>query len=283
MGEMGQDLLRLKDRLVSKVGTYLDSDPLAKLQQWREVGVFLAPTLSQAWMLAKPDDTRMLHDERFKSRVDSANGKWLEPRTEREGVKVILAVRHEEADAELAGRLVHELTHACLWRDGSKHVPVENRHPGTEFFVDCSEFRAVYSQTRFMVLEELKQIDADEKGKVFKVLSSALGARSADAVAGIMAAGWSGDLHGVRYFMARYVGASRAIRDIDLELDVHPLFQLWHMTPSAVREVYHMAFYLGNEWSDCELTIDSTAHQYYYSTFLQSAQDYIDEGGCGRR
>ena len=268
----------LKDALLKNTEAYFSRDKGTRLDGWQEMGIYLAPTLQEAWLVARPQDALKFQDERFAKMVNRANGKWLEAQCDDDMPMIILAVSGTDTVTSLTGRLVHELTHACCYRDASAHLTFEQRHPGTSFFVDCSEFRATYADTRFQIVSQLDSID--DKTAAFEILASVLGIRSADAVAGIMRSRDSQDLHGVRYFMARYIGSLRALSDVDREMAVRGPFALWHMVPKEISEAYPMAFYLGNEWKSRELTIDSEPEERYYNEFMESAKKYI--GGTGQ-
>lgn len=47
-------------------------------ENWDSIDIFVAETLSEAWLMARPYDKDKFLDKNFKEMVDSANGKWLE-------------------------------------------------------------------------------------------------------------------------------------------------------------------------------------------------------------
>ena len=139
---------RLKMEVVSEFKRFLNWE-CQSFEGWENVDIFIADTLSEAWISARPFDAPKFADKRFKRMVDSANGKWLEKTTPTDTYKIILSTKYHSSVHSLTKSLVHEMRHCLDYQNAVKHLDFEDYHPGNQYFINWSEFRAVYSHTRY--------------------------------------------------------------------------------------------------------------------------------------
>lgn len=98
---------------------------------------------------------------------------------------------------------------------------------------------------------------------MFKILAEILGSWSADCVEGLVQ---SKEPEEKLYFLSRYIGASRAIRNLSIEyLSDAQAFQLWLLTLTYITEKYGYVFYIANEWDNLKrCLLDAELHTYCY-------------------
>ncbi len=113
-----------------------------------------------------------------------------------------------------------------------------------------------------MLTEKWETPRADRKD-LFKILAEILGSWSADCVEGLVQ---SKEPEEKLYFLSRYIGASRAIRNLSIEyLSDAQAFQCWLLTPTYITEKYGYVFYIANEWDNLKrCLLDAEPHTYYY-------------------
>lgn len=211
---------------------------------YKSVPVFAAETLSDAWLMARPDDDYKFADEEFKSFVNEATGKWLEKRTPDEPYKIILAIGNETDIDRVVKTYIHELRHVMDYANAVQGMNFRDYSPGDRYFTCYSEYNAEKSATRYWVKCCLER---NVFSSPFECLSSLLGYFTADALHGAMK---SSGIKDISYFISRYLGAQRSIRDLSMEIAPSPVFHLWSMTPSIIAERYGTPFYLANEWDE---------------------------------
>ncbi len=235
-------------------------------ENWETVEIFVAETLSEAWILARPNDKNKFSDKDFKKMVDSANGKWLEKLDENDSYKIILSTKYCNSIQSLTKCLVHEMRHCLDYQNAVKELSFEDYHPGNLYYTNWSEFRAVYSHTRYEFFSRYH--DTMNSGEIFDLLAELLGKSSADATAGLIKS--KNNLHDTLYFMSRYIGASRAIRNLNMESIETPVFHLWTMTPQYIIEHFGYVFYIGNEWDETSICkLNASPETYYYEALIE--------------
>ena len=234
---------------------------------WETVDIFIAETLSEAWLLARPYDAHKFLDENFKRMVDNANGKWLEKTNATDSYKIILSTKHCDSFQSLTKIFVHEMRHCLDYQNAVKHLHFEDYHPGNHYYNNWSEFRAVYSQTRYEFFS--KYMDNMSNKEIFDILAEILGKNSADAITGLIRS--SDNLEDTLYYISRYIGGSRAIRNINILESINAeVFHLWTMTPQYIIEKFGNIFYIGNEWDETEVCeLEATPKTYYYSALVK--------------
>ena len=242
-------------------------------ENWENIEIVIASNLSEAWIKARPQDQHKFDDTEFKQKVDCSNGKWLEKQTEGDKYKVILATKNVHSLCDLTKSLVHEIRHCLDYQNAVENLSFDEYDCGNEYYNNWSEFRAVYAHTRYEYFERChSNISFTAK---FNSLSQILGKSSADAVMGLML---SEDISDTLYYISRYIGASRAIRNINMEEQLEAdCFNLWNMTPQYIIENYGYVFYIGNEWDaldSCELHGISKT---YYNKLLDKIMETMSK------
>lgn len=235
--------------LISEFERYLRWEKQS-FKGWENVKIFIAETLSEAWLHARPNDAYKFNNPKFKQRVDRANGKWLEKLSEGDSYKIILATQYCKSLHQLVSVLVHEMRHCLDYQNAVKKLSFKDYHPGNRYYNNWSEFRAVYAQTRY---EYFSRCESDDNlNDSFTILSELLGKSTADSTIGMMRS--RGNFEDTLYYISRYVGASSAIRNLNIEEKVDAeVFHLWHMTPQYIIEKFGFVFYIGNEWKEIEI------------------------------
>lgn len=238
---------------------------------WENVDVFIAETLSEAWILARPYDAHKFLDKKFKRMVDTANGKWLEKTTPTDSYKIILSTKYCDSIQFLTKTFVHEMRHCLDYQNAVKDLPFEDYHPGNRYYNNWSEFRAVYSHTRYEFFS--KYADNMSEKQVFDILAEILGRNSADATTGLIRS--ASNLEDALYYISRYIGASRAIRNINMQESIDAeVFHLWTLTPQYIIENFGYVFYIGNEWDGTEICeLDATPETCYYPALVERIAD----------
>lgn len=224
---------------------------------YKSIPVFVAEKLSDAWLMARPDESYIFADKEFKSFVDEANGKWLEKRTPDEPYKIILAIDNETDIDRVVKTYIHELRHVTDYVNAVQGMNFRDYLPGDRYFTCYSEYNAEKSATRYWVKCCLER---NVFSSPFECLSSLLGYFTADALLGVMR---SSGIEDISYFISRYLGAQRSIRDLSEEIAPSPVFHLWSMTPNIIVERCGNPFYLANEWDEktkCSLVGSSSLH-----------------------
>lgn len=245
---------------------FLEWEPQS-FENWESIEIFVADTLSEAWILARPYDKNKFLDKDFARMVDSANGKWLEKTHSEDSYKIILSTKYSTSVQNLTKCLVHEMRHCLDFQNAVRDLPFNEYHPGNMYYNNWSEFRAVYWQVRY---EYFTKRHSDMRGKeAFDTLAEILGKYTADATTGLMRS--RNNSRDTLYFLSRYIGASRAIRNINMQESVDAeVFHLWTMTPQYIIENFGFVFYIGNEWDEtaaCKL--DAIPKTYYYNDLVQ--------------
>lgn len=211
-----------------------------------KIEIYLSDFLSDAWIKAYPQYIDIFQKEaEFKKKVNSASGKWLEPKYAKENYCILLSLKNVDSSEELIYVLAHELRH-CY--DFIKSVHVYNNKNGNKLPKDISkfslwsEFNAVYSDTilRLYPFGETELLS-------FKELSSYFGYKTADCIAGMCRNEEQSD-----YYAMRFAGVHRAIRDMSENFSPSPVFQLWHIIPNFIEERYPRIFYFENEMQEFE-------------------------------
>ena len=258
-----------KEDLVSEFKKYLEWEN-ESFENWEKVEVFIADTLSRAWLMARPNDNEIFCDEEFKRMVDSANGKWLEKQHENDSYKIILSTKYHNSLRGLTRSFVHEMRHCLDYQNAVKNLPFEEYRPGNKYYNDWSEFRAVYYHTRYDFLAKMQK--GPHTDGIFGILAEILGNNAADATMGLMRS--VNDLKDTLYFISRYVGASRAVRNLNMEIGLGAqAFHLWHLTPQYIIEKFGYVFYLGNEWDDIKICdLNASPKTYFYNKLLDDVR-----------
>ncbi len=214
----------------------------------KEIKVYTGELLSEAWIQAYPSYQKVFRSDReFCERVDRANGKWLEPKGDQRHYCILLAAGTQAARETLMYVLAHELRHCydflksllAYQASGKEGIP-----PLSEKYSSWSEFNAVYTDTVLRLYRSSGNDKAD-----FRRIAEYMGYKSADCVCGIQR---SDDKKASDYFITRYVGAQRAVRDVAHNLCPTPTFELWHMTPLAIDKVAPDAFYRAGEYQEID-------------------------------
>lgn len=232
---------------------------------WESIEIFVADTLSEAWIKARPQDEKKFLDRSFKRMVDHANGKWLEKVDPSDSYKIILSTRYGDSVQSLTKCLVHEMRHCLDYQNAVKELPFDAYSPGNDYYINWSEFRAVYAQVRyeFFVNRHDRMRDKD----MFDLLAGILGKYSADAVTGLLRS--HNDVHDTLYFLSRYIGAARAVRNLNMEFLDAEVFHLWTMTPQYIIEKFGYVFYVGNEWDDTQVcALNAVPKTHYYNAMV---------------
>ena len=256
--------------IITRFEDYLEKEDhqiVAAYQGYEAVELYVSPTLADAWLMARPDEEKKFENSQFFSRVNAANGKWLEPREPGEPYKIILEEGDNFCIERLVKTYVHELRHVLDYMRATADMPFSQRRPGNLFFNQYSEYNAEKSATRYLAhtwLEERKMESS------FDCLSAILGILTADAVHGAIN---SKTIHDVTYYIARYLGAQRAIRDLSDDVAPSHAFHLWHLTPLFFEESYGSIFYLANELDDLDpCPLDASSWRF---------DDLIERVSCG--
>ena len=202
-----------------------------------EIKIYVAEKLSEAWIEAYPTYQSVFQeDQEFLEHVNYSNGKWLEPKNNSTHLCILLT---DQESTKIKYTLIHELRHCFdfiktwnAWKEtGHDGIP-----PNSQEYSNWSEFNAVYTET-VLRLFDIKTDDA------FEALSSFLGYKGADCVAGILRNSSDAD-----YYISRYIGLHRAIRDLSTVICPAPVFHLWHMIPQAIDKIDSEAFYKANHY-----------------------------------
>ena len=259
--------MKNNDRLYSQFNNYL-IDSKSNFEGWEEIEVYFAPALSDAWVLARPQDATKFEDDVFKEFVDEASGKWLEKTSISDKYKIIISTQKCNTEMEILETFIHELRHCLDYQNAVKFLEFNMYHPGNTYYNNWSEFRSVMEEIKFCVFENSKMCTS--KKKLFNLLSGILGQWNADCVEGLVK---SNTLRDRLYYISRYIGASRAIRNLSTYYDLNcSSFQLWNMMPVYIYENYGNVFYIGNEWDNMRnCLLDQTPSTYYYNEMVQKA------------
>lgn len=258
-----------REALLAEFRRYLEWESQS-FEGWEAVEIFVADTLSEAWLMARPGDARKFRKAEFKRKVDLGNGKWLEKQSASDTYKVILSTKNCRTIQELTGILVHELRHCLDYQNAVKDLDFEEYRPGNLYYYNWSEFRAMYALTRYEYFS--RKQDGMTPRDLFNLMGEILGKRSADVVAGLM--GSRDDMEDTLYFISRYIGASRAIRNLNMQEGIDSwVYHLWNMTPHYIIENFDYVFYIGNEWDATEsCSLDAVPSTYYYEALISRIQ-----------
>ena len=207
-----------------------------------KIEIYVSSLLSDAWIEAYPQYAKIFEDDiDFRNAVDSASGKWLEPKYSNDKYCILLACEKVSSSEDLIFTFAHELRH-CYDFIKSIHVCNKTELPSDiSKFSLWSEFNAIYTDT------VLRLYPYSKSELSFKDLSSYLGYKTADCIAGMYKSEEKND-----YFAMRFAGTHRAIRDISEYFAPSPVFQLWRMIPSYIDERYPRIFYSENEMQKME-------------------------------
>lgn len=217
---------------------------------YKQVEIYTGEKLSDAWIIARPDETGKFEDEAFRTFVNRANGKWLEKRNPDEPYRILLSRGSNSNITDITKVYIHELRHVLDYSRANMSIEFNEQKPGGLYFRRYSEYNAEKASTRFMAKNwiatytDLHPVDC---------LSAVLGILSADAVHG---AYFSNTVEDITYYISRYLGAQRAIRNLSEEVAPSVAFQLWNLTPFYFEDNYGSIFYLAGAWDDiavCEL------------------------------
>lgn len=257
--------INLENEIFGEFEKFLLWEPQT-FENWNNVKLFIAEKLSDAWILARPQDEYKFQDEEFKERVNSANGKWLEKVNEKDSYKIILSTNQSTSLQDLTKCFVHEMRHCLDYQKAVQHLPFSKYHSGNAYYNNWSEFKAVYAHTRYEYFSRHK-CNATSND-IFNELAELLGKSVADSITGLM---HSRNLHESMYYISRYLGASRAIRNINHQEKLNcSVFELWNLTPQYIIENFGCVFYIGNEWDDMSICgLDDTPKKYYYNELME--------------
>lgn len=221
---------------------------------YKQVEIYTGEELSDAWIIARPDETCKFTDETFKTFVNKATGKWLEKRKPEEPYRILLSCDSNDSIDDITKEYIHELRHVLDYGRATMSIEFSEQKPGGLYFRRYSEYNAEKAATRFMA----KNWIATHKNlRSFDCLAAVLGILSADAVHGVY---FSDNVDDITYYVSRYLGAQRAIRNLSEEVSPSVAFQLWNLTPFYFEDNYGSIFYLAEEWDDiavCELDASS--------------------------
>ena len=255
----------LKMELISEFKRFLSWESQS-FDNWEDIDIYIDKTLSQAWARACPEAFSKLQDSDFINNIDYANGKWLEKSNKNDSYKIILSTKNHSSLQSLTRTLVHEIRHCLDYQNAVKGLKFEDYHQGNLYYNSWSEFRAEYSATRYDYF--LKSFYILNNQQIFVVLAEILGRGTADAITGLIIN--SEDEAKILYYVSRYIGVSRSIRNINMEMELNAeVFHLWTMTPQYIIENYGVVFYLGNEWDNIEeCQLDAAPKTYYYNDLI---------------
>lgn len=258
---------KMKELLIQNFKEYLKQEKVLSFEGWENVEIYIEDTLSKAWIAARPYDIDKFNDEKFTSFVNSHNGKWLEPRSCDESYKIILSCENREFD-DILMTFVHELQHCMSFMKSlDKYNEDYLQGTPTDAFFNWSEFKAEYTATRYSYFKMQKDFKFDD----FQALTMILGYKTADALHGIIRR------DNKMYFLARYMGAQMAIRDLSEELEVYsPIFHLWTMTPVYIKEHIGNSFYLANHWDKIDehtLFGEDTKYNYLFRSMCEKREN----------
>ena len=256
------DVNKKKEKIICEFKNFLKWETLS-YTNWEKVDFFIAKTLSDAWIMARPQDENKFKNPDFKRMVNSANGKWLEKTDEGDSYKIILSTQHGSTTKKLTKLFVHEMRHCLDYQNAVAELSFEEYKPGNEYYQNWSEFRAVYAHIRYEYYS--RHIKNTKKIDVFHSLSEILGKSVADCVAGLMRS--QNNSHDLMHYISRYIGASRAIRNLNIQENLNePSFQLWNLMPQYIYENMGNVFYIGNEWDNMEICrLNEIPKTYYYN------------------
>lgn len=213
-----------------------------------EIRIFTGETLSEAWIQAYPSYQKTFRSNRkFQKMVDQANGKFLEPKGSQKHYCILLATGSRFSGDDLIYVLAHELRHCYDFIKSVKPYHASGKTglpPATEEFHSWSEFNAVYTDTVLRLYRSSGNDKAD-----FRRISEYMGYKSADCVCGLKR---SSDQNSQNYFVTRFVGVQRAVRDVAHNLCPTPAFELWHMTPVAIDQAAPRSFYRAEEYQNID-------------------------------
>lgn len=238
---------------------------------WGLVELYIADTLSEAWLTARPHDVQKFENKDFKRFVDSSNGKWLEKVSPTDTYKIILSTRYNNSISDLTQCFVHELRHCLDYQNTVGGWEFDKYVPGNEYYNSWSEFRATMADTRFEFFWKTKGIE--ETRGIFKALSELYGKKTADAIEGLMENQASETL---LYNISRYLGADRAIKKLNDTMGVKAkCFYLWHLLPWYIEEQFGNVFYVANEWEMRKCCpLDGQPKEYYYDEMIQKIKEH---------
>lgn len=256
-------IIELTNSVKNKLKDYFSWETDFDFSGWEDIEMFFGETLVDAWIKARPNDIDKFNDSEFTDLVLSANGKWLEKQFEEDSYKIIVATNRFESVDEMCIVIAHELRHCLDYQNAVNGLNFENYEPGNTYYNNWSEFRAVSVSVRFDIFQKLQSGSKD----FFSTLASTLGCWSTDCVEGLMNAN---NYRDELYFISRYVGASRAIQNLNKKFSVgSTALYLWQMAPTYITENYGLVFYIGNEWSRMEsCSLDVTPEENYYNDLL---------------
>lgn len=264
-------------QMQSDMENYIEWESKFSFSNWRDVQIFVGNSLSEAWVKARPNEAYKFEDVEFKEMVNRANGKWLEKQHPDDTYKVILKVNNNYQ--QMLETYVHELRHCLDYQEAVKELPFEEYRVGMQFYQEWSEFRAVMNATRLCFWKQhynMESLGETQMESDFKILSKILGEESADALHGIMNSG--SDKKSIRYFISRYLGVQRAVRDINMEYGIHsPVFHVWNMTPTFITENFGSVFYIANEWEDRPCSLETKSETYYYKHLMEKIDEYCNK------
>lgn len=252
---------------------YLSSEAstvVSSFDGYKKVEIYTGAILSDAWKAARPDEKGKFEDKEFESFVNRANGKWLEKRNQEEPYKIILSVRSNARIEEITKTYIHELVHTLDYSKATMSTEFSEQKVGGLYFRRYSEYNAEKAASRFWVkfwISQYKHLHP------FDFLAAVLGILTADAAHGAIN---STTIEDVTYYIARYLGAQRAIRNLSMEIVPSPAFHLWTLTPAYFQEKYGSIFYLANEWDEiktCELDSTSTRFKDIIDRVIVSLQN----------
>ena len=215
---------------------------------WENLEIYIAENLVDAWLEARPYDLEKFNDSEFKELVSSASGKWLEKTCPTDKYKILL--KASDQIIELVSCFAHETRHCLDYQTAVKNLKFNEYRPGDIYYNDWSEFRAVMAGLRckFFLNFSLKKNSSEQR----KDLYMQYGLWSADCVDALINSELLKDGHDILYYLSRFSGASRALRNIAYENGIHSFsLQLWQLMPAHISEDYgHALFYLANLWED---------------------------------
>lgn len=240
---MFYERIDMKIKLLNHLREYIEWDNNSILTLDYDIDLYISDTLPQAWLLARPYDEKKFENIDFYNMVNCANGKWLEPTNDSEGYSIILATKGIEFE-NIIGNFAHEFQHCVDYISSVKKYGENRENMYCASFARWSEFRAEYTRTRVNAYLNKNKLKNEEMA--FEYFTGFLGHKTADALAGLMRSDTADDK---MYYISRYMGCQRAVRNLSEIYSPHPVFQRWHLTPDFITDNYGYAFfYLENTW-----------------------------------
>jgi len=238
----------MKTKLIKFLKDYIEWDNNSILVLDDDINLYIADTLPQAWLLARPYDKKKFENNNFYNMVNCTNGKWLEPTNSNEPYSVILASKNYSFENILC-TFAHELQHCMDYITSVEHFGENKENMYCDSFAHWSEFRAEFTRTR--VNAYLNKNNLKNGKTAFKFFTEFLGYKTSDALVGLVKSDTADEK---MYYISRYMGCQRAVRNLSDIYCPNPVFQLWNLTPDFITDKYGYGFfYLENTWENIKV------------------------------